>query len=117
MQHVDGAGHRVTRLYLTVSLQEQPRGSIHLGLGLRLAFTGFSELGGFSWPPLGRAMLGVDVTLTYVVACWFILLPEAFVSPGPNPRPMSIDYGPGRWQSIVRRNNVPYVGHSSSCGK
>ncbi len=64
-----------------------------------------------------RAMAGVAVALTFVVACWFIVHPEAFVSPGPTSRPMSIDCGPGCWSSVVRRNSVPYVGHSNSCGK
>ncbi len=64
-----------------------------------------------------RAMAGVAVALTFVVACWFIVLPDAFVSPGPTSRPMSIDCGPGRWPSVVRRNSVSYEGHSNLCGK
>ncbi len=62
-------------------------------------------------------MAAVAVALTFVVACRFIVHPEAFVSPGPALRDVSIGCGPGPWPGAVRRNSVPYVYHPSSCGK
>ncbi len=64
-----------------------------------------------------RAMAAVAVALTLVVACWFIVHPEAFVSPGPTLRHVSIGCGPGPWTSVARRNSVPYVCHPNLCGK
>ncbi len=63
------------------------------------------------------AMAAVAVALTFVVASWFIVHPEAFVSPGPTLRPVSVGCSPMTCSSIVRRSSVPYVGHPNSCGK